>query len=598
MSTDFTESQLAALEEIQKNRFTVVRAGPGSGKTRVFVEALRRELSTWSSMRGGIAALSFTNVAHEVITERLGRAPSAPHFIGTLDGFFWRYVVRPFGHLVGLTKDGPTLIPSPLDELLSGPTKKFGPENRHNGSIFKIALTGGTEDKPDLSHRDEGIKLVAPFREWNFAAKKKEWATRGRVTHSDSQYLASCVLKGGHGPKVIELVARRFPVVLVDEFQDTGWFPSRALLALLSSEMVRGAVVGDPDQAIYQFGGAHRGLFDEAEMVAGGKRSALDESHRCRPKVAAVATALSRSGKKVVPKESDPGRTIILVHTQNVPALDPIFAALTAHVESKDIAVLARKGRTVKQLTGTTSEHSCPWQSGVGRRMTRAVEHLLRHEPTLAARLVRRELGELLFEDEMVTNDDIRAAGIALTNWRTSCHAVLMEAASAPEGETWNAWQARMKKRVAEEATRLGKPLEAKTLGARFKKASKGGDASRGALASTLGTTRAVITVHQAKGDEFDAVLLYVPKPHAGHAPCPSVEWWSEDPDSEEQEVAFVACSRARHTLVLAVHAKTRDALKTSRRDFYDRFEVYELGDDSAAQPRTQPTEPSNGSMT
>ena len=69
------------------NGDVVIRAGPGSGKTRVFVEALRRQLEGWTSMRSGIAALSFTNVAHEVVTERLGGAPPAPHFIGTIDSF-------------------------------------------------------------------------------------------------------------------------------------------------------------------------------------------------------------------------------------------------------------------------------------------------------------------------------------------------------------------------------------------------------------------------------------------------------------------------------------------------------------------------------
>ena len=46
---------------------------------------------------------------------------------------------------------------------------------------------------------------------------------------------------------------------------------------------------------------------------------------------------------------------------------------------------------------------------------------------------------------------------------------------------------------------------------------------------------------------------------------------------SEEREVAFVACSRAREVLVLAVDKKTHDALKAKRRGFYDHFEVHEV---------------------
>ena len=72
-------------------------------------------------------------------------------------------------------------------------------------------------------------------------------------------------------------------------------------------------------------------------------------------------------------------------------------------------------------------------------------------------------------------------------------------------------------------------------------------------------------------------MLYYVPKPHKKNAPCPSEEWWSSDLNSEEREVAFVACTRARNDFVLAVHKKTATALKEKRREFYGHFEVQTL---------------------
>src|SRR5687767_7468238 len=114
MSGEFTSLQRAVLDAIPTRRLTVVRAGPGSGKTRVFVEALRRQLASWQSPRAGVAALSFTNVAHEVIAERLEGAPRAPHFVGTLDAFFLRFVVLPFAKLVGVHPQGARLVPEPV----------------------------------------------------------------------------------------------------------------------------------------------------------------------------------------------------------------------------------------------------------------------------------------------------------------------------------------------------------------------------------------------------------------------------------------------------------------------------------------------------
>src|ERR1700678_2984340 len=81
-------------------RITVVRACPGAGKTEVFVEAIRRRLHDWNEPGLGLAALSFTNIARQTIEARVGGAIPAPHFVGTLDSFVFRFIVKPFGHLV------------------------------------------------------------------------------------------------------------------------------------------------------------------------------------------------------------------------------------------------------------------------------------------------------------------------------------------------------------------------------------------------------------------------------------------------------------------------------------------------------------------
>ncbi|NOJ83833.1 UvrD-helicase domain-containing protein [Myxococcus xanthus] len=83
---EFTPEQKSVLDA--DDRLVVVQAAPGSGKTRLFVEVLRRHLHGWNLRRGGVAALSFTNVAQQEIASRLGGEPSPPHFVGTLDSFF------------------------------------------------------------------------------------------------------------------------------------------------------------------------------------------------------------------------------------------------------------------------------------------------------------------------------------------------------------------------------------------------------------------------------------------------------------------------------------------------------------------------------
>jgi len=80
--------------------------------------------------------------------------------------------------------------------------------------------------------------VPATVKGWALTEKRKEWKLRGRVTHGDCSYLASCILNGCHGLAVRAILARRFPVICIDEFQDTDDFLVRAVLALLAEPKV------------------------------------------------------------------------------------------------------------------------------------------------------------------------------------------------------------------------------------------------------------------------------------------------------------------------------------------------------------------------
>lgn len=53
-------------------RVRVVRAAPGSGKTWLVAELIRRELERWVPTTSGIAALSFTRVGGDEIRTAVG----------------------------------------------------------------------------------------------------------------------------------------------------------------------------------------------------------------------------------------------------------------------------------------------------------------------------------------------------------------------------------------------------------------------------------------------------------------------------------------------------------------------------------------------
>jgi hypothetical protein len=85
-------------------------------------------------------------------------------------------------------------------------------------------------------------------------------------------------------------------------------------------------------------------------------------------------------------------------------------------------------------------------------------------------------------------------------------------------------------------------------------------------------------TVHQAKGRTFDAVVFYVPKTAGPQATCPSDDWWSDETGSEEQEIAFVACSRPKRLLVIAAHDAVCANLRAKRPAFHAQFRELDVG--------------------
>jgi hypothetical protein len=78
------------------SRVRVVHASPGSGKTWLVGELIRREIASWKRPGQGIAAISFTRVGGEEIRAALGHDLTHPHFVGTIDAFLYRFVIRPF----------------------------------------------------------------------------------------------------------------------------------------------------------------------------------------------------------------------------------------------------------------------------------------------------------------------------------------------------------------------------------------------------------------------------------------------------------------------------------------------------------------------
>ena len=561
-------------------RIAVVTAGPGSGKTRLFIEAVQKYLQVWADQRAGLAALSFTNVAQNEIAARMGGHLGAPHFVGTLDSFMLRFVVRPFAHLVNASPAGIRLIPSPLDRQMRFPEVKIGSSPRDTVSIFQVRFNQGVGPSTTFRYTDRmgrNSNLPAQFCAATLSKKQALWKNSGLMTHSDTHYLAAVILESF--PSIAKLIARRFPVLLVDELQDTSWFLGRGLVELLKVPTVRGMVVGDPDQAIYEFGGANPHIFSVIEGLDGAKAFPLTTSQRCASKICAVASVLTDSGKQVVPKtDAEEGRAVMLVHSLDKPVPDSsliqCIGTLTSGAVS--LAVLARRNQTISRLTGEQQKPIFPGHSRLARAIDHACVQLNAGQADRASKTVSKELYDLAFDDESFSRRKLLARGIQLHEWKKHVYMILSSAAES-KATTWNDWISDLRASMEAELKLLtGKTF---TLGTLLKKdsASLRGPGSPTVVSGSWPRTFPLSTVHQAKGREFSAVIYFQPKPHARHDPCPSSQWFAAG--NEERRIAYVAATRAMNVFTLCVHEQTYQNLRASQPSFVDLFEVALLGD-------------------
>ena len=265
---------LGTLSDIQKKIAyeaagkVVVRACPGSGKTFSVAARLANKIQHWKKPNQGLAAISFTNVAWQEIENKLVHSfllPHSlgyPHFLGTIDSFINNYIFLPYGHLVMGCSKRPTLVGAPhstwtvkkydndYDQYFSIVSYGIGDQLIHPEipNIFffnykQIYKTDGTESK----HAE------------NLRKSKHSYWKLGYANQHDANYFAMKILE--QYPQIARAVICRFPELILDEAQDTNDVQMRILDLLILQGLNEIMLVGDPDQAIFEWNKAKPQLF-------------------------------------------------------------------------------------------------------------------------------------------------------------------------------------------------------------------------------------------------------------------------------------------------------------------------------------------------
>ena len=232
-------------------------AVPGSGKTSLLAAKLLLLAKKWPHARRGICVLSHTNVARDEIAQRLASSAegaqvlSYPHFVGTIHAFVNQFfavpMLRSLGQKVDVIDD--VVFADKAKSLLqlgmfSG--LRVYLENQNNGDGIATTLFYRTAERQ--VQVESGTLPGAHTASYKSLMKLKELLTKdGIFRHRDMFAYADLALKTC--PHLLDVVHRRFPMVFIDEMQDTSWDQESFLNRIFDGKSVMQRF-GDVDQKI------------------------------------------------------------------------------------------------------------------------------------------------------------------------------------------------------------------------------------------------------------------------------------------------------------------------------------------------------------
>ncbi len=277
-------------------------AGPGSGKTSVLTCRIARLLADSPGENFRILGLTFTNNAANEMRQRVeALVPGQGQrlFLGTFHSFCAE-VMRQHGTHVGVNPDF-TIYSQEAD--LQSVLNHVVDDIQRSGSHPEIT----DRDKKTLQSINR-LKsfLVLPdecrsmFKDAGFGermaavypAYENELAQRNALDFNSLLYKAWELFS--RFPALAKRYRRVYPVICIDEFQDTNHAQYQVVRALTADEHKNLFVVADDDQIIYQWNGASHKRIKQLLADYESEVLQLPVNYRCPPQVVALANNLIR----------------------------------------------------------------------------------------------------------------------------------------------------------------------------------------------------------------------------------------------------------------------------------------------------------------
>lgn len=208
----------------------------------------------------GVACITYNNECARELEDRLatlGVEPGGRVFVGTVHSFSLTQIVLPYAKVAGLS----------LPEAFGVATRA---ERRTALSAAAARIVGDPSNPQDWESQLGNYRrsiLNRDSAEWHdtnpqlaelVEAYEAELRRQGLIDFDDMPLLAVRSLRAN--PWLQRALLAKYPVLVVDEYQDLGTALHRMVMGLCFSTGMRLFAVGDVDQSIYGFNGARPDL--------------------------------------------------------------------------------------------------------------------------------------------------------------------------------------------------------------------------------------------------------------------------------------------------------------------------------------------------
>ena len=357
-------------------------AGAGTGKTKTLVSRVANMLQKGISAEN-IMLLTFTNKAAGEMKLRIqnyiGNDRTRNLTACTFHSFCNRFL-KQHANLAGFNSHFTILdggdcldIISELSGEIKGKLKKNSYETKSFPKDREILAVNGTaiSDVRPLWNTVSGAECVNGFTNEVYEILKgyAEYKARyNMMDYDDLLYFTVKILE--ENEDIRKRMDERYQYIMVDEYQDTNVIQDK-FLKLITKDYRNIAVVGDDNQSIYRFRGAHiENILEFKDRYPDCKDIVLVQNYRSTQEILDLSNLVMGHAVEGIPKEligQKHGKRpdFIIANSQNEEAQKIISYIEDYHKQGipyKDMSVLIRYGRSSYILEAELNKQRIPYK--------------------------------------------------------------------------------------------------------------------------------------------------------------------------------------------------------------------------------------------